>query len=224
MKNFVLLIFLFSTFIFGQVKYKNELHISTETDRGQQETEIGMASNGDFVVAWESRDQDGDNLGIYVQRYDSSGTKIGTEISVNTTTDEEQGNPDIAVALDGSFIVTWESNLQEGALLGFGIYGQRFDPSGVKVGSEFHVNTFDSLDQVHPSVDVDENGNFVIVWESNGQDADSSFFNVYGQIYGSDGVKIGIEFRVDTFTNVNSNWIQRFPDIDVNLDGSFIVV
>ena len=47
------------------------------------------------------------------------------------------------------------------------------------VGPEFRVNTYTTSTQASPSVASDPNGNFVVVWQSDGQDG--SGYGVYGQ-------------------------------------------
>ena len=48
---------------------------------------------------------------------------------------------------------------------------------GQAVGSEFQVNTYTTGGQFRPSVSSDADGNFVVIWESRGQDG--SVFGVF---------------------------------------------
>ena len=43
-----------------------------------------MDPSGDFVVAWTSSGEDGDNYGIYAQRFNSTGVAQGLEFRANT--------------------------------------------------------------------------------------------------------------------------------------------
>ena len=54
--------------------------------------------------------------------------------------------PAIAMASSGAFVVTWQSDGQDGD--GFGIYAQRFTPAGVAQGAEFRVNATTASDQI----------------------------------------------------------------------------
>jgi hypothetical protein len=76
------------------------------------------------VVTWHSYGQDGSNYGVYGQLFDSSGTKVGTEFGVNSFRINIQGNSSVAGLSGGGFVVTWESEGQDGS--GLGVYGQRF--------------------------------------------------------------------------------------------------
>ncbi|MBS0423307.1 MAG: putative Ig domain-containing protein [Proteobacteria bacterium] len=81
-----------------------------------------------FVVSWESSAQDGSFSGIYAQRYDASGTAVGGEFRVNTTTASDQLSSSITALSDGGFVVSWESSAQDGSFSG--IYAQRYDANG----------------------------------------------------------------------------------------------
>jgi hypothetical protein len=127
----------------------------------------------------------------------AQGDPLGPEFRVNTFTNGKQYRP--AVTADGSngtFVVVWESFLQDGS--GWGVFGQRYLPSGVPSGGEFRVNTYTTDDQRGPSVAVDFAGNFVVVWTSDLQDGSSN--GVFGQRYSATGAALGPEFRVNTFT------------------------
>ena len=66
-------------------------------------------------------------------------------------------------------------------------------------GPEFHVNTFTTDTQYHPSVASDGSGNFVVVWSSRGgQDGDNA--GIFGRRFNSAGVPLGPEFGVNTYT------------------------
>jgi hypothetical protein len=79
---------------------------------------------------------------------------------------------------DGNFVVVWGSP-QDGA--GGGVFGQRYDSSGSPLGAEFRVNSYTTSEQQDPAVGADPSGNFVVVWNSYGQDGSS--YGVFGQRY-----------------------------------------
>ena len=101
-----------------------EFLVNTNTDNAQRRPTIATDPNGNFIIAWESRDQDGAGFGIYAQRYDSNGIPQGTEFRVNTHTTDGQSDPTIATDPNGNFIIAWESGYQDGSY--DGIYAQRF--------------------------------------------------------------------------------------------------
>ena len=68
-------------------------------------------------------------------------------------------------APDGSFLVTWNSNLQDGDSRG--VYAQRYDASGNAVGDEFRVSTSTSGNQWRASATATDSG-FLVAWEGAG--------------------------------------------------------
>jgi hypothetical protein len=197
-------------------KVGSEFQVNTWTTDYQAEPSITSLPNGGFVVVWHSNGQDGSGYGVYGQRFDSSGNKVGSEFQVNTWTTDYQAEPSITSLSNGGFVVVWESNRQDGS--SWGVYGQRFDSNGNKVGSEFQVNTWTTYDQWGPSITSLPNGGFVVVWHSGGQDGDA--YGIYGQRFDSNGSRVGSEFQVNTWTTYD----QWGPSITSLSNGGFVVV
>jgi hypothetical protein len=199
--------------------------VNTYTTNNQFEPAVAMDANGDFVVTWTSTGQEGSggNDGIYAQRYNAAGVAQGTEFRVNTYTTNFQVYPAVAMDDGGDFVVAWGSNLQDGS--NYGVYAQRYNASGIPQGAEFPVNTHTAGNQggriaanlVEQSVTMDADGDFVIVWTSQGQDGSSA--GIYAQAYDSAGTAHGGEFRVNTFTT-NA---QQAPVVAMDADGDFVV-
>jgi hypothetical protein len=193
-----------------------EFRVNTYTTGPQVRASVAADGSGNFVVVWDSLAQDGSSYGIFGQRYASSGTPLGPEFRVNTSTTDAQVYPAVASDASGNFVVVWESNLQDGS--SFGVFGQRFASSGAPLGPEFRVNTYTTNVQDDESVASDSSGNFVVVWRSLLQDG--SNYGVFGQRYADDGSPLGPEFRVNTNTSQN----QTEPTVAVASPGSFLVV
>ena len=142
-----------------------EFLVNTFTTGSQFRPRVGRAADGRFVVSWTSQNVDGSVFGIAARRFDASGNPIGSEFVVNTYTTGDQVCGDIAVEANGNFVVVWEdSNGRDGS--GSAIFGQRYDASGNRLGSEFQVNTYTTGDQRVPSVSVSPAGGFVVAWTS----------------------------------------------------------
>ena len=62
------------------------------------------------------------------------------------------------------FIVSWESERQESDEYNSGIFLQRFDSDGSKLGNEFQVNTYIKNDQENSVLTSLSNGNFCSLW------------------------------------------------------------
>jgi hypothetical protein len=208
-----------------------EFQVTRWTTDDQRFPSITSLPNGGFVVVWESWLQDGSGYGVYGQRFDSNGNKVGSEFQVNTWTTDWQNNPSIASLSDGGFVVVWVSRCVTGECTGqdgdySGVYGQRFDSNGNKVGSEFRVNTWTTDDQSAPCVASLSNGGFVVVWQSGcpildcAYPEDTSSWGVFGQMFDSYGNKVGSEFLVNTW-KVD---YQGYPSVASLSNGGFVVV
>src|SRR5687768_5187954 len=149
-------------------------------------------ANGGYVVTWETSDssQDGSGTAIKARLFDSTGTAVGGEFRVNSHTTLDQKDPTITGLADGGFVVAWYTTdtSQDGA--GWAIKAQRYDAAGTAVGTEFRVNSTASGSQWKTDIAGLTNGGFVVTWQT-GNDANSQ---VYGQLYGADGVKVGGQF------------------------------
>jgi len=97
-----------------------------------------------------------------------------------------------------------------------GIYAQRFDSLGNKVGGEFRVNTNYTNGQATPAVAMDSAGNFVIAGRRRAilqllQRCACPTTNAQGQ-------KVGSEIRVNSanVSGTNLLWHQRGPSVGRN--------
>ncbi len=197
------------------VRQGNEFPVNTFTTSQQRNPSVAMDADGDFVVTWSSDGQDGSFYGIYAQRYNAAGVRQGSEFRVNTFTTSQQRNQSVAMDADGDFVVTWTSDTQDGSFSG--VYAQRYNATGVRQGSEFRINTSTTSGAAIPSVAMDADGDFVVTWQSFGQDG--SFAGIYAQRYNAAGVTQESEFRVNTFTT-NS---QSNTSMAMDADGDFVV-
>jgi hypothetical protein len=193
-----------------------ELAVNTYTPGDQQLPAVACAPTGDFVVAWESYGQDGDDYGIFGQRFDSTGAAVGGEFQINSYTTDRQRAAAACSDGAGNFVVVWQSYGQDGD--GYGIFGQRFDGTGATRGGEFQVNTVTEYSQEYPAVACTPAGDFVVVWQSEVQDGDG--YGVFGQRFTSAGARSGTEFQVNTYTPGS----QQLPAITADGAGNFVVV
>jgi hypothetical protein len=168
------------------------------------------------VVVWSSDEQDGSYEGVFAQRFDSTGGPAGLEMAINTTTALEQEHPGVAVFDDGSFVVVWESYGTDGS--DSGVFLRRFDSTGLAAGAEVQVNAFTTGPQQDAVVAAAADGQFVVVWESVGQDGDSA--GVFARRFDADGLALGPEMHVSETTSNG----QRDPAVAYLSDGSFVIV
>lgn len=112
--------------VFSQdgLKLGNEFSVSSYVATAQSAPKVvGLLDEG-FVITWQDdAARDGDSSGIYFQRYDASGNKVGLEGLVNGTTVGAQSSPNISASENGGFILTWEGPDGQGT----GVYQKYFD-------------------------------------------------------------------------------------------------
>ncbi|HEY1189381.1 MAG TPA: Calx-beta domain-containing protein, partial [Gemmata sp.] len=205
--------------------------VNTVTLNNQQSPSIGVDAAGNFVIAWESYGQDpGDATGvsgIYARRFMADGTAVDSaEFRVNTTTANNQFQPDAAVNAAGQFVVTFSG----GSFLAEDVFAQSYSGITVgasgnptKVGGEAVVNNTSAStdDQTAPAVAIDASGNYVVAYQSYGQDnPGGGNFGIYARRMNQTGTTNGAEFLVNTVTAGN----QQFPDIAMDGSGNFNIV
>ena len=174
---------------------------------------VGIDAAGNFVVVWGSwPGQDGSQEGVFGQRFDSSGGRLGTEFQVNTYTSGHQSVSDISVDPLGDFVVVW-SGEQPGS--SYDILGQRYEAGGTPQGGEFRINEGPSPGaDFLARVDSDASGNFVVTWMGvNEQD-----WGVFARCFHADGTPRGSAFLVE-----DQSMTQARPDVAMSLDGAFTI-
>jgi hypothetical protein len=191
----------------------SEFRVNTYTTGYQLFPSLSADPSGNFVVAWNGND--GEQGGIFAQRYAGSGAPLGPEFLVNTYTTGSQVRPSVAVSGTGDFVIAWASAVASSPL---NIIGQRYASSGTPVGSEFRVNTDTTDSHFMPSVAADASGNFVVAWTS--EEQDGSAYGIFGQRFASSGAAVGPEFRVNTYTASD----QATPSVVTDAAGNFVVV
>ncbi|MFC1851234.1 hypothetical protein ACFL27_13645 [candidate division CSSED10-310 bacterium] len=144
------------------------------------------------------------------------------DFQVNTYTTYNQRRPAVAVDNNGDFVVVWKSyGSNYGDSSSPSIQGQRYASDGSFLGSQFQVNNYTTNIQDSPKVAVESNGDFVVVWNSDGSNyGDVSGESSQGQRFDSNGNFIDSQFQINTYTTNN----QKFPEVSMNDDRDFVVV
>ena len=177
---------------------------------------IASLKDGGYIVTYLSPSAATDGLfDVHAQRYDVNGDKVGDSFVVNSYLKNQQINADVTGLEDGGFVVTWQSEGQDGD--GFGIYAQRYDVNNLQVGDEFQVSSYEIADQVRPEITSLADGGYVISWMSYGQDGSEN--GIYMQIFNQAGEKVSAEILVNT--SVASD--QALPSITHLDNGDFVV-
>ena len=174
------------------MKVGTEFLVNTGIADDQRAPTITGLANGGFVVTWQDYSGtlgDSSSGSIKAQLFSATGVKVGTEFLVNTETVDAQGSPAITSLANGGFVVTWhDSSGTLGDSDSSSIKAQIFSATGVKVGTEFLVNTETFSDQLFPTITSLANGGFVVTWsDASGTLGDNDSFSVKAQIFSAIG-------------------------------------
>ena len=158
-----------------------ELRLTTGGSGDQNEPAVAVRDGGEFIVVW--RDVDVFNppfrTGIRGQWFDDQGNTVGAEFTVSSSTAGFHGSPAAAFDPDGNLLVVWDNFGQDGDFEG--VFGQRFDPAGARVGGEFRVNSYTMFAQQGPAVASAAAGSYMVAWTSFNQDGDD--YGVFGDVF-----------------------------------------
>lgn len=201
----------------------DEARVST-VHQWERETEMVALPDGGWLVSWATNFSAGNLGGIYFQRYAADGTAVGSPQMANTfsyfNTNSDQSlhnEQELAVLADGGWIITWTSSGQDNPNSSDGVYQQRFDANGNRVGEEDLVNDTVWRAQNEPDVVALEDGGWLVIWRSQttlvGDD------NIMAKRYLANGDALGEEVVLNTYLPKQ----QYLPDADLLNDGTLVV-
>lgn len=137
------------------------------TTGNQQSSHVTLRADAQqFVVAWHSFGQDGDDEGLMMRRYDSSGTALGNEAALTQATTGFQGNVSLIAQPHGGYVAAWEGDVGGGE--GRAVFVRNFAPDASALSDEQIVNATSAGLQGAPSLGVRSNGIVRVVWSGNG--------------------------------------------------------
>ncbi len=184
--------------------FGTEIQINTTTANDQKYPAIAMNPAGRFAVCWNhSSASTGED--IIAQRYNYPYTSQGSEIMVSGASGD-QLYPAMDMDVSGDFLICWADYG-----VSKGIKARLYDSNGVAQGSEITVVS-GSGNQGFPDCAMDDDGDFVIVWE------DSTGYNIYAQRYDAGGVAQGS--MIDVAEGVGN---ERYPAVSMDSSGDFVV-
>ena len=108
----------------------SEFLVNYWSEGNQENHSLSPFADGRFVVAWHSKDQDGDGDGVYARVFNSDGTPFGDEMPLSTYTASNQQSPAVAALPDSTFAGAWSSWEQAGSQQGYDIFAARFSIDG----------------------------------------------------------------------------------------------
>ncbi|MBL4708666.1 MAG: SprB repeat-containing protein, partial [Flavobacteriales bacterium] len=197
------------------VSQGTEFQVNTEVSGYQISPDIAMDSTGNFTVVWTSAGQDGDEDGIYGQRYTNAGATDDSEFQISTTTAGFQNHPSIGMSKEGSAAVAWNSYGTDGSF--DGIYLQAYNADGTTSGTETLMNTRTTDFQQFAEVAAYSiSNNMVVVWadglvnststhDGSGYGIFSQRFSIAAMLVASAAVSSAIDCNGDTDGQVTAS-------------------
>ncbi len=197
--------------------WAEEFRVNTFRSYDQTDAAVATQPDGGFVVVWSSYQQDSSSNGIFAQHFDSNCEPSREEFRINITTSGNQTEPSVATDREGNFVVTWhgpgqDESDEEDIFVG-SYYAYAFP-----VYSEQAVNSHTIDKQLYPSTAINDDGDFVIVWES-ANFLEEGSKSICGRLFDCNGLALADEFVVSG-ESVNS----RYPDVAMDANGGFAVV
>ncbi|MBZ0102601.1 MAG: hypothetical protein K8I65_10625, partial [Thermoanaerobaculia bacterium] len=201
-----------------------EWQVNSLTSANQGRPRVAMDLEGNFVVVWDattSAGTDSSFASVQARRFRADGAALDEQqFQVNTYTTDDQARPDVAVDLEGNFVVVWQSVGSPGDDQSYySVVARRYAASGAPLDPvEFQVNTYTSNSQFLPAVSTLPRGGVVITWQS---DDDGGGFgrSVKARRFDVNGSPIDPELRVDTL----EGFVRREPAVAADPSGGFVV-
>ncbi|MFQ6079859.1 MAG: hypothetical protein ACE5NJ_12105, partial [Thermodesulfobacteriota bacterium] len=155
---------------------------------------VAMNREGQFVVTWRTGNSD-----LRGRIYDPSANPLGESFMINDSSGNCCYNHTLASNSEGRFVVIWHQDPP------VNMKGQLFDWSGWKVGQNFQILDADSLFIMRGIAAVDDQGNFLVVWEDDRIEGsapspyEESLYDIFGQYYNSKGEPIGPNVKLNHY-------------------------
>ncbi|MDI6529051.1 Ig-like domain-containing protein [Pseudomonas otitidis] len=184
--------------------YYSEFLVNSTTGGDQEKSASAGLPDGGFVVVWESATGDGSSYCVMAQMYDAKGMPVGSELRVNTTTTNYQGQPAVAVLNDGTFVVSWTSYAGGNDAIMQQRFGYSYDLQGrvtgaVAKGGEYMVNIEDKGNQRFSSILATDDGGYIVAWTSNTSGANGKW-QVFMRQYSESGNPVSGDLLVGDAT------------------------
>ncbi|KAJ6248301.1 dystroglycan-related [Anaeramoeba flamelloides] len=164
-----------------------------------------------FVVVWkEEGGAEAERYLLKGQVFESvSRTKIGSSFTLTEKLDGTNDYDFTLAALEGNkYIIAWEEILggEAGSVINHTIYGTIRDRTGNVLKPKYEIVTENNFNETHPTIAKmnDFNDTFVVVWvrkyflKDEEDDLPNEYDQIKGQIFDSEGNKIGEQFQVES--------------------------
>ena len=176
--------------------------VNATTDNTQWHSNLTTLSNGNFVVTWDSylsTDK--------AQIFDATGSKVGSELEMTSSSQFNIENGDVVPLKGGGFVVVSELSVNGGV---GGVTAQIYSSNGTPIGTELLVET-GLTGGANPTASPLKDNSFVVVWDDD--------YSINASRFDEFGAQVGNKFEVATGS---TDW-YKYPVITGLTDGGFVV-
>jgi len=193
---------------------------------GRGNPDAAVANDNRLVFVWNASGATGGHRNdIFMRQFDEAGNALQDPLMVNTLIDLDQFEPRLAVATNGSFLVTWvsrEPDPDEGGSNRLYVKSQAFDADGNALPSgELYVSTVSSgvNDGVEADVAALAGGGYVVAWNSLNLPGQDDSRNIQARLMNADGSHNGDPFKANSSEGIT----VTEPTVTELADGGFLV-
>jgi hypothetical protein len=142
----------------------NEIQINDYSLNYQWYADVITLSSQDFIVGWCSWEQDGEDGGIYLKKFNNAFNPLTSEILVNSYKRYYQWLPKLAQTPLGNIVVVWSSWQQDGSREG--VYSKLFDSNLNEKSFEERLNDITENFQWEPTVVAINDNEIITTWSN----------------------------------------------------------
>jgi hypothetical protein len=169
-----------------------KVNAQTVTTSAVTNPDVAIAPNRDFVVVWQYPYSDTDT-DLKFRRFNADGTPKDSFDRALADRSDNELNPSVAIADDGSFVVAYEKRDSDGNL---DMVVQHVDAAG-NLSSEVHVESgqlggsVNKVEESEPDIAITEDGSqFSVVWTGKAISNSGDDSYIYRQDFSVDGSSI----------------------------------
>lgn len=172
--------------------------VNAVTAGSQERVSAEGLANGRLFLTYDSHDgATAADWTVVGQIMAGFGSTLPAPFTLQTNGATGQPYSTVTQLADGNLLVVWADQLDASERA---IHAGLYSATGVKIGSDFRINSTTAGDQAFPSITALADGGFVAVWtDSSGLGGDASGTGIKARIY-SAGFQPGVEFQVNTTT------------------------
>lgn len=195
----------------------NDMPVNAQSCGAQQNPDMAVSSDNSLVIVWESDDGNDGLFQIKAVVLNDTGSVKLPEMTVNANSSGHHQNPSIDVNSAGDFVIVWEDDSDDNG--NYEIHAAGFNDQGAKLFGDVKINAVTAGQQLRPSVNLAETGDFVVAFQ------DDNDGNGYYQIYAVEFNADGSRRERGVFTvNENAGGQQFMPVIALHNIDNYVIL